>query len=74
MPGFGGGHASFEEVGPFAVHCGGKTNTIDAMAGAIAVPQGRLAIRVRWLDALEDGPKGRAHVAALADPLVALGP
>jgi poly(ADP-ribose) glycohydrolase ARH3 len=58
---------SFEEAVTFAVRCGGDTDTVGAMAGAVAGARfGVGAIPQRWLDALEDGEKGRSHVAALA--------
>lgn len=63
-------HASFEDAVTFAVRCGGDADTIGAMAGAIAgARSGASAIPARWADALEQGPKGRAHVEALADRL-----
>ena len=65
-------HRSFEDAVTFAVHCGGDTDTIGAMAGAIAGARtGAAAIPGRWADALEQGPKGRAHVEILADRLAA---
>ena len=65
-------HDSVEEALTFAVRCGGDTDTIAAMAGAIASAQaGAAAIPDRWLDLLEEGPKGRGHVERLADRLVA---
>jgi hypothetical protein len=55
----------------FAVRCGGDTDTIGAMAGAIAgARHGAEAIPKRWLDPLEDGPRGRSHVERLAADLV----
>ncbi len=62
---------SFEDALTFAVRCGGDTDTVAAMAGAIAGARlGAGAIPQRWLDALEDGPKGRGHVERLAAQLV----
>jgi poly(ADP-ribose) glycohydrolase ARH3 len=62
---------SFEDALTFAVRCGGDTDTVAAMAGAIAGARlGASAIPRRWLDALEDGPKGRGHVERLAAQLV----
>lgn len=56
----------------FAVRCGGDTDTIGAMAGAIAgARSGAAAIPARWADALEQGAKGRAYVETLADQLAA---
>ncbi len=64
---------SFEAVVMFAVRCGGDTDTIGAMAGAIAgARMGASAIPGRWVEALEEEPKGRAHVVALADQLAAI--
>lgn len=63
---------SVEDAITFAVRCGGDTDTIGAMAGAIAAARlGAAAIPVRWLDALEQGPKGRSYVEGLADRLLA---
>lgn len=63
-------HASFEAAVTFAVRSGGDADTIGAMAGAIAgARHGATAIPDRWLDALEDGAKGRTHVKRLADRL-----
>ena len=64
-------HNSVEAAITFAVRCGGDTDTIGAMAGAItAARSGAAAIPTRWLEALEEGPKGRSHVEGLADELV----
>ena len=63
-------HPRFEDAVSFAVRCGGDTDTIGAMAGAIAgAREGAGVIPARWLDALEDGEKGRSHVASLAERL-----
>lgn len=63
---------TFSEAVSFAVRCGGDTDTIAAMAGAIAgAVHGSEAIPPEWLDALEDGPRGRSHVAGLAERLAA---
>jgi poly(ADP-ribose) glycohydrolase ARH3 len=62
------GHQSVPAT--FAVRCGGDTDTIGAMAGAIAAARaGASAIPSHWLGALEEGPKGRSHVERLADRL-----
>jgi poly(ADP-ribose) glycohydrolase ARH3 len=62
--------ASFEEAVTLAVRCGGDTDTVGAMAGAIAGARfGAGAIPARWLDALEDGRHGRRHVETLATML-----
>jgi poly(ADP-ribose) glycohydrolase ARH3 len=65
---------SVEAAITFAVRCGGDTDTIGAMAGAIAAARaGAGAIPSRWLEALEDGPKGRSYVEGLAERLAAAG-
>jgi poly(ADP-ribose) glycohydrolase ARH3 len=65
-------HESVEDAITFAVRCGGDTDTIGAMAGAIAAARtGVTAIPDRWLDALEQGAKGRSYVEGLAEQLVA---
>jgi poly(ADP-ribose) glycohydrolase ARH3 len=65
-------HESVEAAITFAVRCGGDTDTLGAMAGAVAAAgTGAGAIPTHWLEALEDGPKGRAHVEGLADRLAA---
>ena len=55
------------------MRCGGNTDTIAALAGAItgARAGATRAIPARWLDVLEDGPKGRSHVERLAEQLAA---
>jgi poly(ADP-ribose) glycohydrolase ARH3 len=63
---------SFEEAVTLAIRCGGDTDTVGAMAGAIAGARfGVSAIPARWLDALEDGAHGRRHVDELARQLAA---
>jgi ADP-ribosyl-[dinitrogen reductase] hydrolase len=65
-------HARAEVAITFAVRCGGDTDTLGAMAGAVAVARtGASAIPSHWLDALEEGPKGRSHVERLANRLAA---
>jgi poly(ADP-ribose) glycohydrolase ARH3 len=65
-------HESFEAAVTFAVRCGGDADTIGAMAGAIAGARaGASAVPARWVEALEQGPKGRAYVEMLADKLAA---
>lgn len=50
-----------------AVRCGGDTDTVAAMAGAIAGARfGAAGIPMRWYTALEDGKHGRSHVERLA--------
>jgi poly(ADP-ribose) glycohydrolase ARH3 len=67
-------HDEVEQALAFAVRCGGDTDTIAAMTGAIAgARHGASGIPDRWLDALEDGEKGRRHVARLADRLAGKG-
>jgi poly(ADP-ribose) glycohydrolase ARH3 len=59
-------HPSFERAVTFAVRLGGDTDTIAAMTGAIsAARSGAAAIPTRWLDALEDGVRGRSYVESL---------
>ncbi len=66
-------HGTFEEVTVFAVRCGGDTDTIAAMAGALAGARlGASAIPARWLEALEDGQRGRTHVEDLAARLAGM--
>jgi ADP-ribosylglycohydrolase len=53
-----------------AVNCGGDTDTIGAMAGALAgAYYGFSSIPSTWLEPLENGDKGRDYVAALAEEL-----
>jgi len=63
-------HDSFEEAVTFAVRCGGDTDTLAAMAGAVSgARHGAAACPARWLDSLEDGPLGRSYVQGLARQL-----
>jgi ADP-ribosylglycohydrolase len=63
-------HPRFEDAVSFAVRCGGDTDTIAVMAGAIAgARDGAAGIPARWLDALKAGEKGRSHVQWLAGRL-----
>jgi poly(ADP-ribose) glycohydrolase ARH3 len=65
-------HESFEDAVRFAVRCGGDADTIGAMAGALAgARHGASAIPPRWLEALEEGERGRSHVEWLAERLAA---
>ena len=58
---------SFEQAVTLAVRCGGDTDTVAAMAGAIAGARfGASSIPARWYAALEDGEHGRSHVERLA--------
>lgn len=60
----------FEQAVTVAIRAGGDTDTVGAMAGAIAGARfGAASIPRRWLDALEDGARGRSHVRSLAEQL-----
>jgi poly(ADP-ribose) glycohydrolase ARH3 len=64
-------HPTFEAAVVFAVRLGGDTDTVAAMTGAISGARwGARSIPRRWLDALEDGERGRSHVQRLAARLV----
>jgi ADP-ribosylglycohydrolase len=66
--------SDFDSCVSYAVRAGGDTDTIGAMAGAIAGARfGAGAIPGRWLDALERGPRGVEHVEGLAERLAAEG-
>ncbi|MFO8058147.1 MAG: ADP-ribosylglycohydrolase family protein [bacterium] len=61
---------SAEEAIVRAVNLGGDTDTIGAMAGAVAgAYYGAESLPDRWLDNMENGPKGRDYVIKLADTL-----
>ena len=63
-------HGGFEQAVSFAIRCGGDTDTLGAMAGALAgAAYGSTSIPARWLDALENGPRGRRYVELLADAM-----
>jgi len=63
-------NTDFQDTVLTAVNCGGDTDTIGAMAGAIAgAYYGRSSIPSAWLEPLENGEKGRDYVAALAEEL-----
>jgi ADP-ribosylglycohydrolase len=63
----------FEETVVTAVNGGGDTDTIGAMAGAIAgAYYGYSAIPRAWLEPLENGAKGRDYVLALAKELACI--
>jgi poly(ADP-ribose) glycohydrolase ARH3 len=65
-------HTGFEEAVSFAVRCGGDTDTLGAMAGALAgAACGSTSIPARWLDALENGHRGRRYVERLVSALLA---
>ena len=57
---------NFEEAVVLAVNLGGDTDTIGAMAGAIAgAAYGLKGLPEQWLQVLENGPLGRDHVMSL---------
>lgn len=61
---------SFEAAVTAGIRAGGDTDTVGAMAGAIAGARfGGAAIPARWVERLEDGQRGRHHVEALARQL-----
>lgn len=60
----------FQDTVLTAVNCGGDTDTIGAMAGALAgAYYGYSSIPSAWLEPLENGAKGRDYVASLAEEL-----
>jgi len=62
---------SFRDAVVLAVNLGGDTDTIGAMAGAIAgAYYGHSSIPRKWLDPLENGAKGRDYVANCVRKLV----
>ncbi|MDQ3608073.1 MAG: ADP-ribosylglycohydrolase family protein, partial [Actinomycetota bacterium] len=64
------GAGSFEAAVTAAIRAGGDTDTVGAMAGAIAGARfGAGAIPARWVERLKDGERGRRHVEALARQL-----
>jgi poly(ADP-ribose) glycohydrolase ARH3 len=63
-------HDRFETALQFAVRLGGDTDTVAAMAGAVAgARNGYHSIPPRWLAALEDGERGHSYVRTLATAL-----
>jgi ADP-ribosylglycohydrolase len=67
-------HDRFETAVWFAVRLGGDTDTTAAMTGAIVgARDGAATIPTRWLDALEEGPRGRRYVEQLAVRLADAG-
>ena len=63
-------NADFPDTVLTAVNCGGDTDTIGAMAGALAgAYYGFSAIPSAWLEPLENGEKGRDYVVSLAAEL-----
>lgn len=64
-------HPTFEHAVRFAVRLGGDTDTVAAMTGAISgAVHGKSSIPAGWLDALEDGDRGRTYVEQLATLLL----
>jgi poly(ADP-ribose) glycohydrolase ARH3 len=64
---FSAGPDSFEEVVARAVSLGDDTDTLAAMAGALAGAHlGESALPAGLLEQLEDGPAGRTHIRDLA--------
>ena len=64
-------HERFKGAVAFAIRCGGDTDTVGAMTGAIAgARHGASAIPDRWLRPLEDGERGRSYVTDLAERLL----
>jgi poly(ADP-ribose) glycohydrolase ARH3 len=62
----------FEQAVTFAVRCGGDTDTLGAMTGALAgAAYGATSIPARWLDALENGHRGRRYVERLGGAMAA---
>ena len=60
----------YEAVISSAIALGDDTDTLAAMAGGICgALNGIAAVPQRLFDLLEDGPKGRGHIAMLADQL-----
>jgi poly(ADP-ribose) glycohydrolase ARH3 len=63
-------NADFQDTVLTAVNCGGDTDTIGAMAGALAgAYYGYSSIPSTWLEPLENGEKGKDYVASLAEEL-----
>jgi ADP-ribosylglycohydrolase len=63
-------NVDFQDTVLTAVNCGGDTDTIGAMAGALAgAYYGYTSIPSVWLKPLENGEKGMDYVAALAEEL-----
>lgn len=52
-----------------ALGLGGDVDTIAAMAGAVAGAAAPASLPSGWVDAMEEGPRGRGHAEALADRL-----
>jgi poly(ADP-ribose) glycohydrolase ARH3 len=63
-------HDRFEAALRFGIRLGGDTDTVAAMTGAVGgARDGFRAIPSRWVEALEDGDRGRSHVQTLIAPL-----
>jgi poly(ADP-ribose) glycohydrolase ARH3 len=61
---------TFRESVVVAVNCGGDTDTIGAMTGAVAgAYYGYGQIPKGWFEPLENGPKGKRYVLSLAERL-----
>ena len=66
-------NGSFSDTVVTAVNCGGDTDTVGAMAGAVAgAYYGFSAIPREWVVPLENGEKGRDYVVALGKGLAEL--
>jgi len=64
---------AFPDVVMAAVNAGGDTDTIGAMAGAVAGAfWGQASIPRQWLDVMENGEKGRDYITGLASRLAEL--
>jgi len=60
----------FSDVVMAAVNSGGDTDTIGAMAGAVAGAfWGQASIPKQWLDVMENGEKGKDYISELASRL-----
>jgi len=67
---FLGNWRSFEDAVVFGVNLGGDADTIGAMTGALAgALHGIEAVPKRWLEALDNGEKGRDYIMGLAERL-----
>jgi poly(ADP-ribose) glycohydrolase ARH3 len=64
---------SFREAVVMAVNLGGDTDTIGAMAGAVAgAYYGLDQIPQEWIDPLENGVKGREYTVTCVEKIVPL--
>jgi len=65
--------STFKDALILAVSCGGDTDTVAAMTGALAgAYHGAEAIPHEWIEALDNGSKGRDYVLQLAGKLAEL--